>query len=88
VLTAVHIPWTREHEFVQAYKQAHRREDDIALVNAGMRLFCCKDGRSSWVVKEASIVYGGVGPTVAQCKQAEAALVCGCLGKEVFDVRS
>ena len=37
VLTAVSIPFTRRHEYVREFKQAHRRDDDIAIVNAGMR---------------------------------------------------
>ena len=38
VLTAVSIPFTRRHEYVREFKQAHRRDDDIAIVNAGMRV--------------------------------------------------
>ena len=37
VLTAVSIPFTRRHEYVREFKQAHRRDDAIAIVNAGMR---------------------------------------------------
>lgn len=37
MLTAVSIPFTRRHEYVREFKQAHRRDDDIAIVNAGMR---------------------------------------------------
>ena len=33
----VFVPFTREHEYVKEFKQAHRRDDDIAIVNAGMR---------------------------------------------------
>ncbi|KAL4574255.1 hypothetical protein LXL04_021083 [Taraxacum kok-saghyz] len=36
---AVLFPWTKRFEFVKEYKQAHRREDDIALVNAGILVF-------------------------------------------------
>lgn len=37
VLLAVGVPFTRRHEYVREFKQAHRRDDDIAIVNAGMR---------------------------------------------------
>ncbi len=37
VLLAVSVPFTRRHEYVREFKQAHRRDDDIAIVNAGMR---------------------------------------------------
>lgn len=38
VLARVAIPFTRPHEYVREFKQAHRRDDDIAIVNAGMRV--------------------------------------------------
>ena len=37
ILLKVHVPFTRQHEYVKEFKQAHRRDDDIAIVNAGMR---------------------------------------------------
>jgi xanthine dehydrogenase/oxidase len=88
ILTSVHVPWTQDHEFVQAFKQAHRREDDIALVNAGMRLQCCMDSDANWVVKEASIAFGGIAATVVQCTHTAAALKGCCLGKQALQVRS
>ncbi|KAL4198306.1 hypothetical protein AMTRI_Chr03g139530 [Amborella trichopoda] len=61
ILLSVFLPWTRDFEFVKEFKQAHRREDDIALVNSGMRVFLEeKDGK--WVVSDASLVYGGIAP--------------------------
>jgi len=38
VLTQVFMPTTRLHEYVKEFKQSHRRDDDIAIVNAGMRV--------------------------------------------------
>jgi xanthine dehydrogenase/oxidase len=38
VLLRASIPFTRRHEYVREFKQAHRRDDDIAIVNAGMRV--------------------------------------------------
>ena len=38
VLLRVSIPFNAKHEFVREFKQAHRRDDDIAIVNAGMRV--------------------------------------------------
>ncbi|XP_020244476.1 xanthine dehydrogenase-like isoform X2 [Asparagus officinalis] len=61
ILLSVFLPWTREYEFVKEFKQAHRREDDIAIVNAGMRVFLEIDG-SNWKIGEVCIVYGGVAP--------------------------
>jgi hypothetical protein len=35
VLLRVELPWTRRHEYVAEFKQSPRRDDDIAIVNAG-----------------------------------------------------
>ncbi|CAM8886680.1 unnamed protein product [Rhodiola kirilowii] len=61
ILLSVFLPWTRRFEYVKEFKQAHRRDDDIAIVNAGMRVLLeLKDQK--WIVADASIVYGGVAP--------------------------
>ncbi|KAK9665710.1 hypothetical protein RND81_14G130200 [Saponaria officinalis] len=59
ILLSIHLPWTRPYEYVKEFKQAHRRDDDIALVNAGMRVHLEKKD-DDWLVADASIVYGGV----------------------------
>ncbi|KAB2606505.1 xanthine dehydrogenase 1-like [Pyrus ussuriensis x Pyrus communis] len=60
ILLSVFLPWTRSFEYVKEYKQAHRRDDDIAIVNAGIRVHL--EDRGGWVVSDASIAYGGVAP--------------------------
>lgn len=61
ILLSVFLPWTRAFEFVKEFKQSHRRDDDIAIVNAGMRVHL-QEHSENWVVVDASIVYGGVAP--------------------------
>ena len=38
ILTKVFLPYTQKLEYVKEFKQAHRRDDDIAIANAGMRV--------------------------------------------------
>ncbi|KAK7065266.1 hypothetical protein SK128_021569 [Halocaridina rubra] len=60
ILLSVHIPYTQEDEYLYGYKQARRRDDDIAIVNAGMRvIFEAK----STVVKRIVLAFGGMAPT-------------------------
>ncbi|KAH9614387.1 hypothetical protein KSS87_007646 [Heliosperma pusillum] len=59
ILLSIHLPWTRPYEYVKEFKQAHRRDDDIALVNAGMRVHLEKRDEE-WLVADASFAYGGV----------------------------
>ncbi|KAJ8770899.1 hypothetical protein K2173_022071 [Erythroxylum novogranatense] len=61
ILLSVFLPWTRPFEYVKEFKQSHRRDDDIALVNAGMRVYLVEKD-DGWLVSDASIVFGGVGP--------------------------
>jgi len=74
ILLSVFLPWTRPSEFVKEFKQAHRREDDIALVNAGMRVFLEEEGKN-WKVSDISIVYGGVAPVSLVASRTESALI-------------
>ncbi|XP_055492323.1 LOW QUALITY PROTEIN: xanthine dehydrogenase/oxidase-like [Leucoraja erinacea] len=66
VLLAVEIPFTRKGEYCSAYKQAQRREDDIAIVNGGMRV-AFREGSS--VVEEMGLSYGGMGPTTVSAEK-------------------
>lgn len=38
VLSTIYLPFTEHFEYVKEFKQAKRRDDDIAIVNAGIRL--------------------------------------------------
>lgn len=83
VLTAVRLPLTRRNEFVHEFKQAHRREDDIAIVNAGMRVLL-QPSDQGWVVEEAAISYGGVAPRTISAPATQAALVGKTWGPELL----
>ncbi|KHN33344.1 Xanthine dehydrogenase [Glycine soja] len=61
ILLSVFLPWNRTFEFVKEFKQSHRRDDDIAIVNAGIRVHL-QEHSENWVVADASIFYGGVAP--------------------------
>ncbi|TMX00399.1 hypothetical protein EJD97_000889 [Solanum chilense] len=61
ILLSVSLPWNRPFEFVKEFKQSHRRDDDFAIVNTGMRV-CLEEKHRKWVVSDALIVYGGVAP--------------------------
>uniref|UniRef100_A0A8C0V8W0 Xanthine dehydrogenase/oxidase n=1 Tax=Cyanistes caeruleus TaxID=156563 RepID=A0A8C0V8W0_CYACU len=60
ILLSVEIPYSKKGEYFSAFKQASRREDDIAIVTCGMRVLF-KDGTSQ--VEEIKLSYGGMAPT-------------------------
>lgn len=54
ILLSVFLPWDKTFEFVKEFKQSHRRDDDIAIVNAGIRVHL-QEHSDNWVVVDASI---------------------------------
>ena len=60
-----------QHEYVYGYKQSLRRDDDIAIVNAGMRVVINGEGR----VKEMSLVYGGMAPVTKVASKTQSKLI-------------
>jgi xanthine dehydrogenase/oxidase len=66
VIITVHIPFTREHEYVTAYKQARRKDDDIAIVSGCFRTLLVQAG-DNWVIQKASLCYGGMAPISKLC---------------------
>lgn len=83
ILLSVLLPWNRPFEYVKEFKQAHRREDDIAIVNAGMRIYL-KEKDGQWVVSEASIVYGGVAPVSLPASNTENFLIGQCWDEDLL----
>lgn len=63
LLVSVFVPATNKFEYVKEFKQSHRRDDDIAIVNAGMRVAFEQDGTGNFVVKELSCSFGGMAAT-------------------------
>jgi xanthine dehydrogenase/oxidase len=78
VIASIRIPVTSEkNEYFQAYKQSKRKDDDIAIVNAALRVSL----DDSHVVESADLVYGGMAPITIKAKEASAYLV----GKKLTD---
>lgn len=80
ILTEIVIPKLRKGEIVRSFKQARRREDDIAIVNAGIRMLLGNDD----MVKECSIAFGGVAPFTKIAQATEKFLI----GKKLTDIQT
>ncbi|XP_056424495.1 xanthine dehydrogenase/oxidase isoform X4 [Hyla sarda] len=72
ILLSVEIPYSQKGEYFSAYKQASRREDDIAIVTSGMKVVFQPDSR---VVDTIKLSYGGMAPVTVMAKDTCAALV-------------
>ncbi|RDW61144.1 uncharacterized protein DSM5745_10642 [Aspergillus mulundensis] len=71
IITRISIPMPSQYEIeiVNAYKQAKRKDDDIAIVTAAFRVRLSPD----FIVQEASLAFGGMAPTtILAAKTAKA----------------
>ncbi len=71
IIAGLRIPITVSNEYFQAYKQAKRKDDDIAIVNGAFRVRLTSDH----VVEQVDLVYGGMAPLTISAKKAVAFLI-------------
>ncbi|KAI5635559.1 molybdopterin-binding domain of aldehyde dehydrogenase domain-containing protein [Phthorimaea operculella] len=72
VVISVEIPFTESKQFVKAYKQARRKDDDISIVTAAFNVIL-ED--NSNIVKEAKLCYGGMAPTTICAKKSSEVMI-------------
>lgn len=71
VIASLRVPLARQTgEYLRAYKQAKRKDDDIAIVNAALRISLNK----THSVESVNLVYGGMAATTASAREAQAYL--------------
>mmetsp|Transcript_34636 Transcript_34636/g.58034 ORF Transcript_34636/g.58034 Transcript_34636/m.58034 type:complete len:1370 (-) Transcript_34636:596-4705(-) len=75
ILLSISVPYSRKYEYMEAYKQARRRDDDIAIVNAAYRVALTKGDEGEWIVTDMSLAYGGMAPLSICAKKSEALLI-------------
>ncbi|KAI9665697.1 MAG: hypothetical protein M1821_003631 [Bathelium mastoideum] len=67
IITSLRVPVFKERgEFLRAYKQAKRKDDDIAITNAALRVSLSESN----VVETCSLVYGGLAPVTVSARKA------------------
>ena len=67
IIASIRIPiFQQKGEYMRAYKQAKRKDDDIAIVNSALRVRL----DNSNVVKDCSLIYGGMAPITTAAKKA------------------
>eukprot|EP00761_Pharyngomonas_kirbyi_P013987 gb/GECH01014017.1/.p1 GENE.gb/GECH01014017.1/~~gb/GECH01014017.1/.p1 ORF type:complete len:1345 (+),score=341.46 gb/GECH01014017.1/:1-4035(+) len=71
VIKNIHIPYATSMEIAKAYKQARRREDDIAIVTAGMRVKFEQSENGDYIVSDIGLSYGGMWKTTVSAKKTE-----------------
>lgn len=79
IITQIAVPLPSEdtREITKAYKQAKRKDDDIAIVTAGFRVRLNREG----LVEDCGFAFGGMAPTTVIATKAQDAV----LGKSWTD---
>uniref|UniRef100_A0A9J2Q8P4 xanthine dehydrogenase n=1 Tax=Ascaris lumbricoides TaxID=6252 RepID=A0A9J2Q8P4_ASCLU len=72
IIKGIWIPFTERGEYFDAYKQAQRREDGIAIVNAA---FSVQLEPYTYEVLNARIAYGGMAPITKFAQRTSKAIV-------------
>ena len=81
IIASIRIPVTAEKgEFFRAYKQAKRKDDDIAIVTGALRVKMDDDG----IVTENNLIYGGMAAMTTSAKGTMEYLV----GKKFADLET
>jgi xanthine dehydrogenase/oxidase len=79
IIASIRIPVTKEKgEFFRAYKQAKRKDDDIAIVTGALRVKLDDGG----IVEECNLIYGGMAAMTIAAKNAMDFLI----GKKLADL--
>jgi xanthine dehydrogenase/oxidase len=72
-------------EYYKPFKQARRREDDISIVTASMRIkLQVQDG--TYKIEAAALAFGGMAPTTVMASQTAASLIGAEFCAATFDV--
>ncbi|XP_017768324.1 PREDICTED: xanthine dehydrogenase isoform X2 [Nicrophorus vespilloides] len=59
ILVSINIPFTKPSQFFYAYKQARRRDDDIAIVNSAINV----SFDDNQLIENIDLAFGGMAPT-------------------------
>ncbi|XP_075451587.1 xanthine dehydrogenase/oxidase isoform X2 [Ascaphus truei] len=72
ILLSIEIPYSKKWEYFSAFKQASRREDDIAIVTSGMKVLFKEE---SYQVEDIQLSYGGMAPLTVLAQNTSKALI-------------
>ena len=81
-VTSLFIPWAQENEKFMSYKIASRQSNAVAIVNAAMRAVV--DPKTSVIVAQPTIVFGGIFPFAQRLDSAEQKMLNGKVTDQTF----
>ena len=85
ILHSIFIPSSPKFEFVVPMKQARRREDDISIVTAGIRIALAVNDHQ-WEINDFAAAFGGMAPTTILAVKTGSMLKGRKWNAETFDI--
>ncbi|KAE8752582.1 xanthine dehydrogenase 1 [Frankliniella occidentalis] len=83
ILVSLDVPFTHADQYFFAFKQAKRRDDDIAIVNIALNVTF---EPSSKTIKDIYVAYGGMAPMTVQARKTREALIGRTWDEAMLDV--
>ncbi|KAM9836215.1 xanthine dehydrogenase/oxidase [Aulostomus maculatus] len=81
ILLSIEIPCSQQNQFVSAFKQSPRREDDISIVTAAMSVTFIPN---TSVVEDLRLSYGGIAATTVLAKKTASKVLGRSWGEELL----
>ncbi|XP_012285983.1 xanthine dehydrogenase [Orussus abietinus] len=72
ILVSIEIPFTVEGQYFAAYKQAKRRDDDIAIVNLALNVFFKPKTNT---VQDVHMAFGGMAPVTTLARKTRETII-------------
>ncbi|XP_011496328.1 PREDICTED: xanthine dehydrogenase [Ceratosolen solmsi marchali] len=82
ILVSIEIPYSISNQYFVAYKQAKRREDDIAIVNLALTVFF-ESGTN--IIEKSLMAFGGMAPTTILARKTCEAMVGRKWNEEIVE---
>lgn len=83
ILVSITVPKTISNQYFIAYKQAKRRDDDIAIVNLALNV-AFKKGTD--IVEDIKLAFGGMAPTVVATPKTSSKLIGKNWNEELIEI--
>jgi len=81
ILVSITIPFTKKNQYFIAYKQAKRRDDDIAIVNSAFNITVANN-----LIGEMKMAFGGMAPTTKLALRSSNSLIGKQFDRSIVDV--
>ena len=81
LLISIAIPFTQQNQYFKAFKQAKRRDDDIAIVNSAFNITVADN-----VIRDLKMAFGGMAPTTKLAIKSSSAILTKNFDRSIVEI--